>query len=233
MGYKCILLDDDPMDRTMLTAIVKKYPALDIVGVYSSAEELLEKANLKEIDVLFLDIDLPKLNGLQLREKLNDIPVCVFISSHPEFAVDTFTLDTLDFITKPLKTDRFQLCHDRIIDYLELKQKAQLYESSIGGDILIIKEGHKQTKVKLHEILYLEGLKDYTKIITETSKHIVLASIGNLLKEVHFSNFIRIQKSFAVQKDRIQKWDANQIYLTNGFCLPLSKNYRDNLKAIL
>ena len=127
MGYKCILLDDDPMDRTMLTAIVKKYPALDIAGIYSSAEELLEKANLKEIDVLFLDIDLPKLNGLQLREKLNDIPVCVFISSHPEFAVDTFTLDTLDFITKPLKIDRFQLCYDRIVDYLDIKQKVQLY----------------------------------------------------------------------------------------------------------
>jgi len=168
-----------------------------------------------------------------LREKLNEIPVCVFISSHPEFAIDTFTLETLDFITKPLKTDRFEQCYNRIIDYLELKQKAQLYESSIGGDVIIIKEGNKQTKVKLHEILYLEALKDYTKIITESNKHMVLASIGNLLKEVHFSNFIRIQKSFAVQKDRIQKWDATQIYLTNGFSLPLSKNYRDNLKAIL
>lgn len=233
MSYKCLLLDDDPMDRTMLTAIVKKYPALEIMGVYSSAEELLEKANLKEIDILFLDIDLPNLSGLQLREKLDIIPVCVFISSHPEFAVDTFTLDTLDFITKPLKTDRFEQCYNRIIDYLELKQKAQLYESSIGGDVLIIKEGHKQTKVKLHEILYLEALKDYTKIITDSNKHIVLSSIGNLLKEIHFSNFIRVQKSFAVQKDRIEKWDSNQIYLNNGVSLPLSKNYRDNLKIIL
>lgn len=231
MSYKCVLLDDDPMDRVMLTAIVKKYPDLEICGIYSSAKELLVNCIAKDIDILFLDIDLPELSGLDIRKEFNEVPVCVFISSHPEFAIDTFNLDTLDFISKPLKSDRFKQCYDRIIDYLELKQKAQLYESSIGGDNeIIIKEGHQQSKIKLHEIQYLEALKDYTKIITEKGKHMVLSSIGNLLKEPHFSNFIRIQKSFAVQREFIQKWDSNHIYLKNGTILPFSKLYRENLK---
>jgi DNA-binding LytR/AlgR family response regulator len=233
MSFNCLLLDDDELDRIMLVAILKKYPKLNIMGAFSSAEELLQKADLKKTDILFLDIDLPKSSGLELREKLRQIPVCIFITSHPEYAIDSFALDTLDFITKPLKSERFQQCYNRIIDYLELKQKAELYESSIGDDVLIIKEGYKQSKVKLHEILYLEALKDYTKIITENNRHMVLSSIGNLLKESHFSNFVRIQKSFAVQKNRIQKWDSNAVYLHNGVCLPVGKNYKENLKMVM
>lgn len=232
MSFNCLLLDDDELDRIMLSAIVKKYPKLNILGIYSNAEELLEHADLNKTDILFLDIDLPKLSGLELREKLREIPVCIFFSSHPEYAIESFSLDTLDFITKPLKSERFDQCYNRIIDYLELKQKAELYESSIGGDQIVIKEGHKQTKIKLHEIIYLEALKDYTKIITENNRHLVLSSIGNLLKDKHFGNFIRIQKSYAIQKNRIEKWDSNIVYLQNGICLPIGKNYKDNLKIL-
>lgn len=229
MKINCVIVEDDDLDRIMITAIVKKYPRLNLTGIFSTAEELFQKMSCQEITVLFLDIDLPGLTGLELRKKLVNIPICIFISAHPEYAIDSFNLDTLDFISKPLKTNRFEKCFNRIEEYLETKQKAALYDASIGGDEIIIKEGHQSIKIKLHEIIYLEALKDYTKIITVNHKHMVLCSIGNLLKKTHFSTFIRVQKSYAVQKNFIQKWDSNMIYLKNGITIPLSKNYIENL----
>lgn len=126
--------------------------------------------------------------------------------------MESFQLDTLDYIIKPITIERFESAVVRISDYLELKEKADLFESSLGGDAIYIKEGHHKVKVKLHDILYLEGLKDYTKIITENRKHCVLQSIGNLLKETQFQSFIRVHRSFAVQKNFIQE------KLTGRFC---------------
>ena len=131
-------------------------------------------------------------------------------------------------VKKPIKMDRFTQTMSKIEDYMELKLKAQLFESSIGGDVIYIKEGHNETKVKLHDILYLEALKDYTKIVTSTKKHCVLTSIGNLLKENHFQSFVRIHRSFAVQKQFIEKKMSNELLLNNGMLIPIGRSYKEN-----
>jgi DNA-binding LytR/AlgR family response regulator len=112
---------------------------------------------------------------------------------------------------------------------MELKHKAQLFESAIGGDVIYIKEGHTETKVKLHDIIYLEALKDYTKIVTTTKKHCVLSTIGNLLKENHFQSFVRIHRSYAVQKNYIDKKMTNELLLNNGVLIPIGRSYKENL----
>ena len=227
--YTCIIVDDDEIDRLTVQAYAKKFLSLQIVGVYANAVEALAALSLKHIDILFLDIDMPGLSGIALRKQAIAIPVCIYITAHPEFAVESFELDTLDFIIKPLKFDRFTQAINRIIEYLELKQKATLFESSIGHDIIYIKEGHTQTKVNLHNILYLEGLKDYTKIVTTDKNHFVLTSIGNLLKEYHFQKFIRIHRSYAIQKIYVQQKKANEIILSNGVSIPIGRSYKDAL----
>ena len=121
----------------------------------------------------------------------------------------------------------------RIEEFMEIKLKAQLFETSIGGDIIYIKEGHEQTKVKLHDILYLEALKDYTLIITNQKRHCVLSSIGTLLKEPHFASFLRIHRSYAVQKQFIQKIGSQEIELKNNVIIPIGRSYKDNLNKIL
>src|SRR5690606_9509153 len=158
--FSCIIVDDDEIDRLMVLSFAKRFPNLDIKGVFDSAEEALNYFDNQTVDILFLDIDMPGISGLELRKKTQNIPVCIFITAHPEHAVESFELDTLDFIIKPLKFDRFSKTMVRIEEFMELKTKASLFESSIGGDTIYIKEGHEQTKVKLHEILYLEALKD-------------------------------------------------------------------------
>jgi DNA-binding LytR/AlgR family response regulator len=172
---------------------------------------------------------MPEINGLELRKKALEVPVCIYITSHPEHAVESFELETLDFIIKPIKLDRFTQMMHRVDEFMEIKHKAELFESSIGGDTIYIKEGHEQTKVKLHDILYLEALKDYTLVVTNLKRHCVLSSIGNLLKETHFQSFIRIHRSFAVQKQYIDKKFTHEILLNNGVSIPIGRSYKDNL----
>jgi two-component system, LytTR family, response regulator len=230
--YKCIIVDDDEIDRLTVLSFVKKYPVLEVIAVCKNAAEALKVLETEKIDILFLDIDMPDLNGIDFRKKAMEVPICIYITAHPEFAVESFELDTLDYIIKPVKLDRFTQTIHRIVEYMELKQKATLFESSVGDDIIYIKEGHNQTKVKLHNILYVEGLKDYTKIVTTDKKHFVLTSIGNLLKENHFQKFIRIHRSFAVQDIYIEKKQANELLLNNGILLPIGRSYKDALNFI-
>jgi two-component system, LytTR family, response regulator len=228
--YNCIIIDDDEIDRLTVVSYAKRFPALNILGAFENAQKALPLLEKEKIEILFLDIDMPDLNGLDFRKKAMQVPVCIYITAHPEHAVESFELDTLDFIVKPIKFDRFEQTMNRIVDYIELKHKAQLFESSIGGDSIYIKEGHTETKIKLHDILYLEALKDYTKIITPTKRHCVLTSIGNLLKEPHFQSFVRIHRSYAVQKQYIDKKMTNELLLNNGILLPIGRSYKENLK---
>lgn len=230
--YTCIIIDDDEIDRLTVLSFAKKFPVLDILVVFESAEDALPFIDTTDLDILFLDIDMPGLSGIEFRKKALEIPVCIFITAHPEHAVESFEIETLDFIVKPLKLDRFAQTVSRIEEFMEVKLKASLFEASIGGDTIYIKEGHEQTKVKLHEILYLEALKDYTLIITNKKRHCVLSSIGNLLKEDHFQSFVRIHRSFAVQKQFIQKINTSEIILNNNIAIPVGRSYKENLNFI-
>ncbi len=230
---KCVVVDDDEIDRLTVVAHIKKFPQLQIQGIYASAEEVLSKINSPEVDVLFMDVDMPGISGLELRKKLNEIPAGIFITSYAEHAVESFELDALDFIVKPIKSDRFAQTVSRIHTYFEMLEKAQLFENSIGGDTVYIKEGHEQIKIKLHDILYLEALKDYTLVVTHQKRHCVLSSLGTLLKDNSFHSFVRVHRSYAVQKQYIDKISAQEIVLNQNTKIPVGRSYKDLLKSLL
>lgn len=231
--YRCIIIDDDDIDRLAVLLFAKRFPILDIAGVFKSAEAAFPILEKEKIDILFLDIDMPGINGLDFRKKAAHVPVCIFISSHPEHAFETFALDTLDFIAKPVTLERFTQTMERIEEYLDIRLKAALFESSIGGDSIYIKEGYETTKIKLHDISYLEALKDYTRIITRDKKHCVLSNLGMLIKSPDFSSFVRIHRSYAVQKEFIQKLHGNELTLKDNTVLPIGRSFKNDLKALL
>jgi two-component system, LytTR family, response regulator len=225
----CIIIDDEEIDRLTVTSFVKRNQIFNIVGIFEDATEAVPLLQNESIDVLFLDIDMPNMSGIEFRKMAKSVPICIFITSHPEFAVESFELDTLDFMVKPIKYSRFCQTVTRIEDYMELKQKASLFEANIGGDVIYIKEGTEQVKIKLYDILYLEALKDYTKIVTSNKQYYVLSSLGLLIKENHFNAFIRIHRSYAIQKHYVSKILSNDIMLQNDFLLPIGRSFRDNL----
>ena len=230
--YKCLIVDDDEIDRLTVVANVRRYPFIQVKGVYASAAEALAHIAKDPVDLLLLDIGMPNMNGLQLRQELMDVPVCIFITSFADSAVDAFGAAAFVLLLKPFTQQRFGVAMQRAKEYLEIKEKANLFEFTLGNDTIFIKEGHERTKIKLHDVFYLEALKDYTSVVTPQKKYCVLESLGNLLQEESFRSFIRIHRSFAVQKHYIQKVDTKNVYL-DKISLPLGKTFRKNVEGLI
>lgn len=228
--FSCIIVDDDEMDRLVVQSYAKRFLNLKVIGVFESAEKALLFLDHNMADIAFLDIEMSGESGIQLRKKALSIPVCVFISSHAESAAETFEIQTLDFIVKPFKFPRFEQTVERIEEYMNIKTKADLYEQTVGGDAIYVKKGTEKVKIRLHEILYLEALKNYTVIVTETQRHYVLKGLSEFLSDDLFRSFIRIHRSFAVIKNKIQKVNTNEVELINGKSLPLGRSYKTQLQ---
>ncbi|HLA54744.1 MAG TPA: LytTR family DNA-binding domain-containing protein [Flavobacterium sp.] len=230
--YSCLIIDDDDIDRLAVMIQVKKHLVLDIAGAYKSAVDAIPALEKPGIDVLFLDIDMPSLNGLDFRKLALQVPVCVFITSHPEHAAKTFELDTLDFIEKPVKSERFSQTVRRIEEYMDLRNKAAFFDATLGSDPIYIKEGFGKTRIDLLEVRYLEALKDYTKLALPAENHSVLTSLGNLLQTPEFSPFVRIHRSYAVNKYFVKRIKSTEVELDNGTTIPVGRSYKDILKSL-
>ncbi len=224
--YNCVIIDDDEIDRLTSLSLAKKYSFINVSGVFSSAKEALEFNTSNQIDILLSDIDMPEMTGLEFRAKMRNIPVCIFITAYPNYALEGFNVDAFDFLLKPILKERFDHSMNRVQQYFEIKHKAELFEYSLGGNTIYIKQGHQQIKINLHDILYLEALKDYTRIATTSTKYSVLVSLGNLLLEPAFQSFLRIHRSFAVQRHYVDSFSAQYVHIKD-VSLPIGRSYKD------
>lgn len=228
------MVDDDEIDRLMTVSYVKRSERLCLIAAFSSAEEAYNEVDFSEIDVVFLDIEMGnQLDGISFRKMLKEVPACIFITSFPEFAVDSFEVDTLDYLLKPVKSERFEEAVNRIQLFMEIREKVHLYENLVTQDSVFIKEGNKEIKIGLHEVLYLEALKDYTLLVTENKKYCILCSLGNMLKKINFAHFIRIHKSYAVRKDLVKSISSKNLMLQNNTFLPIGRSFKETLVHII
>ncbi|WP_245970558.1 LytR/AlgR family response regulator transcription factor [Pseudochryseolinea flava] len=172
---------------------------------------------------------MPEVSGLELRARLRHIPVCIFITSFSEYALESFEKEAFDFLLKPLKKDRFESTIARLKEYFVLRDKAAQLDEQQQAETIFIKDGHTKIKIALQDILYLEGLKDYTKIVTTEKKYCVLSSIGNLLNEEAFKSFSRVHRSFAVRKQYITKVNASSVVINGTAVVPWGRAYKDAL----
>jgi two-component system, LytTR family, response regulator len=230
--YRCFIVDDNQIDRLAAASFVRKFSFIKIAGIFDNAVDALEAAEKNMPDALFLDIDMPEIDGLDLRVKLNKVPACIFITAYPEYALQSFQVNALDFLVKPINAERFDVTMDRLQYYLDIHYKADLLDHSLNDDSLFIKDGHEHIKIQFYDIIYLEALKDYTGIITKEKKYCVLTPLGNLLKEKAFQSFIRIHRSYAVQKHFIRKVTPKAV-MVNHVLLPVGRSYKEALDSIL
>ncbi|NMH29196.1 LytR/AlgR family response regulator transcription factor [Flavobacterium silvaticum] len=231
MEAKCLIIDDDDLDRIMIQSFVKRVPQFTLAGSFASAEEAESTLKDSAIDIMFLDIDMPGISGLDLRRRFPDIPVCIFVTSHPEHAVESFETSAFDFLVKPVKYDRFLSAANRAISYLELLHRAALVESVTGNGTVLIREGKYDLKIPVSEIMYLEALGNYTRIeLTDTTHHI-LSSIGSVLKEEDFASFVRIHRSYAVQKHFVARFNSREVELSNKALIPVGRAYKKSIDS--
>ncbi|MBP6432320.1 MAG: response regulator transcription factor [Ferruginibacter sp.] len=229
--YNCIIVDDNEIDKLTTLSFCKQVSFLKHPITFTNGEDAIAYGEKYSIDIAFLDIDMPTINGLDLKKRLQNIQACVFVTSHPEFALESYELNVFDYIVKPINQQRFLQCINRLQEYLELKHKAYLLDYTLGTDAVFIKEGHQQYKLPLHEIMYLEALKDYTGIVTEAKKYCVLSPISSLLQESAFKNFIRIHRSYAVQKHFIKQYNSKEVFIKN-ISLPIGRSYKNEIMLL-
>lgn len=228
-----IAIDDNVVDLLLLKEYAAAFPFLQYQGSYTNTTEGLAAAEEINPDLIFLDIEMPGHSGLDILRKLKaKVPVAVFITSHPEFALEGFELSALDYILKPLTAERFALTAKRIEEYWSMKQKAISYEVLFEKESLIIKEGHNQIKLPQQDIIYLEAMQDYTKVVTEKKNYLTLTTLTNFLEKIPGNDFIRVHRSYAVAIKKIKELHATKV-ICNNIEIPIGKTYRPVLSKLI
>ena len=233
--YNYIVIDDDNMDRIAINFYLKNSTFLEHRVSFSNAKDAYVYLENNNVDIVFTDIDMPGMDGLELQEKIRDKSlITVFITSHPEFAIEGFELEAFDYIIKPLREERFIACVNRIKEYLDVKFKAFMFDSSFKDGSILIKKGREYTGIKLQDIVYLEALKDYTKLISYDSRSITIhGNLASTLRDENFNNFIRVHRSFAVKRNYIHLIRTNEVVLNNEATVPLGLYYKEDLMKAL
>ncbi len=227
-NYKYVIIDDDDMDRLSLSFYLKNYTFLEHCASFSSSLEGIEYIMNNKIDIAFIDIKMPHINGLDAQKRIRENVLCtIFITAYAEYAIEGFNLEAFDFLIKPFNQERLKSCLCRVQEYFEIKHKADLFDVSFKKDSIMVKEGYNHVSLLVYEIVYMEALKDYTKLISLNKKTTTIhCNLGGMLKKDHFKDFIRIHKSFAIQKNYIQTIKSNEIILVNNITLPIGLNYK-------
>lgn len=227
----CVIIEDNPVDRLLLEEYLANYPFIRVTGAFVNPVESLEHFKTHIINLLFLDVDMPVINGIDFLKTLSDPPPCIMVTAHPEYAIDAFDVQAIDYLLKPVKPDRLDKAIQRVLELQEIKSKAVQYSMHFENDFLMIKEGTVLNKVNIADILYLEALTNYTKVVTVQKKYITLNNLKSFLDNLPQKRFLRIHRSYAVAVDKIQGVYKNEL-LIGEQRLPLGKTYRQEVKKL-
>lgn len=221
---KCIIADDEPIARQIVESYVADIPYLSLVASCANAFEVMEVLQQNTVDILFLDINMPKLSGLSLLKTMQQKPNVIITTAYPEYAVEGFELSVTDYLLKPFSFERFLTAVSKV---QQLAQNNLTLPETIEEDntkTLFVKSDKKIIKLELREITHIEAYGNYIKIFTD--KMILTPQTLTEFLEKLPSNFLRIHKSFAINFNHLKLIDGNQIVLQNETKLPIGKSYR-------
>lgn len=224
MKLNCIVVDDSSIQRILVTKLVDSHSGLSLVGEFSNAIETKNCLSTKQVDLLFLDIEMPVINGFNLLDGLKIKPQIIFITAKAEYAVKAFDYDATDYLQKPITKDRFNAAIKRALDMHQLR-KDSLEEE---GEHIFIKSNLKKLKIYTSKIKWIEAFGDYVKVVTEQDSHLVLSTMKAFELDLSKEKFIRVHKSFIINTDKVEKFNSKfaEIGVTK---IPLSRNKKEEL----
>jgi len=233
---RCLAIDDELLALDLLEDNISKVPFLHLVKRCKGAFEALEVLRTEQVDLLFLDIHMPDVSGIQLLKSLKQKPLVIFTTAYEQYAIEGFNLDVIDYLLKPYTLDRFLRAVNKAREYFDLREKAQLLESAgeplASPTYLFVRADYKLVKIELADIQYIEGLKDYVKIYVGDKPILTQISMKALEEKLPAGDFIRVHRSFIVSFKKIDFVQKNQLSI-NKREIPVSENYRDELFKII
>jgi DNA-binding LytR/AlgR family response regulator len=238
MSLRCLIIDDEPLAHDIILAYINDVPFLTNIGHCYRATEALDFLTKHEIDLIFLDIRMPKLSGLDFLRTLQHKPLVIITSAYEEYALESFDLAVCDYLLKPFRFDRFLKAVNRAQEIYNLKNPtektaATLQKETITTDKIAIKADKKHMLLHLDELFYLESLGNYVKVWKDDGFLLTPRTLSSFEEQLSSETFIRIHKSFILNKKYVHYMEGNMIFLKNGQQLPIGKNYKASIKQLL
>lgn len=235
MNITCLIVDDEPLARNLLKEYVSKVPYLDLKGTCSNALEAIDFLRQQSVDMMFLDIQMPDLTGISFLKALQKKPIVVFTTAYSEYALESYDLDVVDYLLKPITFERFMRAVDKVNQRMASGNTSPSNEKlppAESSDFIFVKDGTKLVKVRWEDILYIEGLKDYVTIHTPDQKIITLQRLKVLETQLPADKFIRIHNSFIVAVSAINVIYKNEVQVGKAM-LPISDSYKKAFKEFV
>jgi DNA-binding LytR/AlgR family response regulator len=223
MKIKCIIIDDEPLAITVIENHLKNFDHIEIVETFNNPLNAYRVLEQEKIDLIFLDINMPKMTGFTFIENLSYKPLIVITTAYREYAVKSYELNILDYLVKPIPFNRFLKTINKVYQ--------QVYISNAKADVTLKQEPHiflkvnkKLIKINLNDILFIESLKDYIKVITTLGDYVVHKSLTAITEELPQSNFIRIHRSYTISVNKVVALEGNTVEISNRK-IPIGRNY--------
>lgn len=235
----CIAIDDEPLALDLIEGFISKVSFLNLTKKCNRAVEAIELIQKSQIDLIFLDIQMPDINGIQLLKSLKYKPMVIFTTAFEQYALESYDLDVIDYLLKPIPFDRFVKAANKALEYNNLRNMATAgsgssQRSEKSNDFFFVKSEYQNVKISLPDILYVEGLKDYIKIyLSSKDKPILtLMSLKSLEEKLLPTDFIRVHRSFIVSVNKIDSFSKSNIHIGDKE-IPIGELYVDNVLKLL
>jgi two-component system, LytTR family, response regulator len=232
MKITALVLDDDPSYCDLIASYVNAHENLRLIGAFEDPEEAKKCIEANEIELCFFDMEMPGMSGLELVRSLTDPPYVIFITSYKDFAIESYEVEAIDYLVKPVKKDRFNQAVDKALERIRMEQKAATAEEleaiKTGDDHFFIRTDAQYVKIRFDDVLYIEALKDFVKIHTPSQVYTALINLKNIELALPKSLFIRTHRSFLVNVRHIAAIGKYDLQVGNQ-TIPLAQSYSDEV----
>lgn len=231
---RCLIVDDEPIARRGMVKLVGSRSELSVAGVVGNADEALAFLGENSVDLVFLDIEMPGLNGMELARRLPERCQVVFTTAYSDYACESYDVDATDYLMKPIDPDRFNHAVDKALTFAGMMAAAEAPESvapTASEEVLTVKSDRRYVRLRVDEITFVEGLKDYL-IIHTGERRIVTRMTVKSLEEALPPQFLRVGKSYIVNRDKIDSFDNNDLYIGSSV-VPIGVSYKQEVLKIL
>lgn len=227
---KCIIVEDEPLAQNVLKKYIADHPSLELIATCTDALEAQLILRKEDIQLIFLDINLPKLSGINFIKTLLQSPLIIFTTAYPEFAVEGFELNAVDYLLKPFSFERFLKAVNKVLE--KLNNNPPVSKKEEKDSFIFFRSDKKIHKVDLESILYIEAIGDYMKVITDAGQLIINETMKNLQEELPAGSFIRVHKSFIISRSKIKYIEGNYVQIEDK-SIPIGATYRNEVLAAI
>ena len=229
---KCVIIDDEPLAIDVIKSHLANHADLELVGTGSNAIQAAEILKSKQVDLLFLDIQMPEVTGIDFLRSLENPPLVVFTTAYAEYAVEGFELDAIDYLLKPISKERFDKAIAKAHEYFKLKNGNEVDNTELEEEFIFVKANQKLIKISYDDIKYVEAFADYVKIYIPEKRIVTLQTMKKMETKLPADKFCRIHRSFIVGLKHIESYNTSEVEV-NGNKLPIGKNFKDNFMDLM